>query len=228
MAQAHFIKKAQKNIYVNGKYVSYVSKKGKKEGQTLSRLDRTVPKDESDQVLIAKGESYYYWAFKNGPIHYSKTRPKQSQLTQSNYLSQIYEFSERISEFNTDDPDELRDFIDNLKSDVENLRDETQGSLDNMPEGLKQGSTGELLQERIDSLESAESELDCIDCDSIEVDEDEIKDEVLSEHWNEEKEFSEEKWEEDEWAERLEKARREKIEELISEKLEELQSVSFE
>jgi hypothetical protein len=46
MAKSTFVKKAQKNIYERGKEVSYVSEKGTKKGQTLTKTDRTVPADE--------------------------------------------------------------------------------------------------------------------------------------------------------------------------------------
>lgn len=168
MAHATFVKKAQKNIYENGKYVKYTSKKGKREGQELSKLDRTIPKDENDKIFIAAGESYYWWAFKNGGKHFSKERPKPSQLTQSNYLSQLYEIQERMDEIKVESPEDLESVLDDLKSDLENLKDETQGSLDNMPEGLQSGPTGELLQERIDALDNAISELEGIDCSDYE------------------------------------------------------------
>jgi hypothetical protein len=40
--------------------------------------------------------------------------------------------------------------LEDIKSGFEDLGQETQDSLDNMPEGLQQGATGEMLQERID------------------------------------------------------------------------------
>ena len=43
--------------------------------------------------------------------------------------------------------------------------DECQESLDNMPEGLQEGDTGQMLQERIEACESAQSELESMDLD---------------------------------------------------------------
>jgi hypothetical protein len=48
MAKANFVKKAQKDIFVNGKRVKYVSLKGKRKGQTLSKIDRTVSRDDTE------------------------------------------------------------------------------------------------------------------------------------------------------------------------------------
>ena len=56
-----------------------------------------------------------------------------------------------------------------IASALEELRDQQQDSLDNMPENLQQGDTGQMLQERIDSLECTIDELNNIsweDCES--------------------------------------------------------------
>lgn len=47
------------------------------------------------------------------------------------------------------------------------IQDIVQDSLDNMPEGLQEGDTGQLLQERLDNLDSAVSDLEVIDYESI-------------------------------------------------------------
>jgi hypothetical protein len=163
MARSNFVKAAQKNIYTIGKYVKYDSKKGKRAGQQLTKLDRTVPKDKSDAIFIAKGESYYWWQFKNGGKHFSKTAPKPSQLTQSNYLSQLYSIQESMDDPKAETADDLQAFVEDIKEQLESLKEETEGSLENMPESLQQGPTGELLQERIDALDNAINELDGID-----------------------------------------------------------------
>ena len=199
MARANFVKKAQKTIYQQGKVVSYVSKKGKREGQTLSKRDRTIPYDENDPITIVKGESYYWWEFMNGGLHISKTQPRQSQLTQSEYLSSVYEFGERIGDVSFTEVGDLESFVEDLKSDVENLKSETEDRLSNMPDSLQESPNGQLLQERIDALDNALSELENIDCEFEEGEEgetEEEKEERLSTH--------------------------------LQEKLEELQQVSFE
>ena len=52
--------------------------------------------------------------------------------------------------------------VESIKSDLEELKDECECSYDNMPEGLQQGDTGCLLEERIDMLDSVIDELDSI------------------------------------------------------------------
>ena len=212
MARAVFVKSAQKAIYKNGKRVEYVSQKGKRIGQTLSKIDKTIPENENDEVFIAKGESYWWWAFQYGGKHFSKTQPKASQLTQSNYLSQLYDIQERLNEVQVNSPGDVEFCIDEFKDEIENLKDETDSSLQNMPEQLQQVPTGELLQERIDALDNAISELESIDCDYEEPDDEMIKEEIGDSCTDEE----------------IEEKKNEKLQEWLDEKISEIQSISLE
>jgi len=225
MARANFVNKAQKDIFTFGKRVEYVSAKGKREGQTLSKTDRTIPRDDNDTIFIAKGESYYWWQFQNSPKQYSKTRPRASQLTQSGYLSTLYGITEQIEDFSTDSTDELSDFVDNIKTELEDLRDTTQESLDNMPENLQYSPTAELLQERVDALETAIDELDAIDLDYNETDEDELKELVADDLGID---TDSDDWDSEITEEQIEEKRQELESEWVQEKLEELQAISFE
>ena len=116
---------------------------------------------------IEVGDSYYYWAFmqggRGGPKHYSKTRPTRSQLTQSDFLSQIYEMEDRG--FTAEDPDGLRDERDTLVSDLESLGDEQYDKFSNMPDVLQQGDTGQLLEQRQEACQNIASEFEGIDLD---------------------------------------------------------------
>ena len=181
-----------KPIYQRGRRVEYVSKKGKREGQTLSKIDRTLPADENDLVFIEVGESYYWWALYNGPKQFSKTHPKPSQLTQSSFLSEFYSYCEEVSEYDCDDKDEFESYRDDMVSNLENLRDRRQESLDNMPDSLQTAPTGELLQERIDALEELIPELENIEIEEIsefEYDEDneDLDEEEQKQEWEDEK-----------------------------------------
>jgi YesN/AraC family two-component response regulator len=119
---------------------------------------------------IKKGESYYWWKFRFGGKHCSKTQPKGSALINSPFLSQVAAMSEGVAEWKPCDADDLRGMIEELSSEIESLRDEQQEKLDNMPEGLQQGSSGEILQSRIDGLEEWSSNLECIDIEEPEGD----------------------------------------------------------
>ena len=74
---------------------------------------------------------------------------------------------------------------DDIVSELESIRDDLQDRLDNMPEGLQQGDTGMLLQERIDYLDEAISELENIDFECLEED-DGIFEDDPEENWCEE------------------------------------------
>lgn len=132
---------------------------------------------------IAKGESYYWWKFRHGGLHRSKTPPKPSQLTQSSFLSTVRDIQERAENIASslrsgditcsDAYSELQD----LAQEVRDAGDEAQSSLDNMPESLQQGPTGEMLQTRIDHCEEVASEIEGIeegDEDNLELDDDDL------------------------------------------------------
>jgi PAS domain-containing protein len=113
---------------------------------------------------IKKGEMCYVWRVRlsrGGVDCRSKTYPRPSQLN--------FGFAGRLGDIELDmgnatDIEELRSFKDQL----EELGEECQGSFDNMPEGLQQGDTGQLLEERANGLSDWASEIDtaCDEYDS--------------------------------------------------------------
>ena len=122
-----------------------------------------VKEARKDNPVVKKGESYYWWKHAFGPKKFSKERPKASQLTQSSYLSQLYALQEGLSDRFTDF-DSLQDELQSIIDDLNQLGDECQDSLDSMPEHLQDSSSsGEMLQERIDAIEMATSEMESID-----------------------------------------------------------------
>ena len=129
-----------------------------------------VQSARKDNPVAKRGESYYWWKFRYGGKRYSKTKPKQSQLTQSEFWSAVYSLQESLIE--PDDMDACEASIEEAKGELENLRDETQSKLENMPQGLQDGDTGQLLQERIDALEEAINTLESVDTGFDEPEED--------------------------------------------------------
>lgn len=218
MARLNFVKKAQKNIYQQGKYIEYESKKGKRIGQKLRRLDRTQPANKDDKIMIAKGEPYYWWAFMNGGKHFSKDKPRRSQLTQSNFFSQLWDIEDRIAEFHVENKDDFEEFRDEIRDELENLKDETQSSLDNIPEQLQSAPTGEMMQERIDALENWIFDIEGVECEQY--DEQEIRVEVEEENPRGENEP------EADWIERINEEVNEKIQEIVDVAIGELQETS--
>lgn len=128
-----------------------------------------VNKARKNNPAVKRGESYYWWKFRYGGKRYSATRPRPSQLTQSAYYSTVRALVEQIEDADVTDNNDFVTLQDDVASELANLLDETQSSLDNMPEPLQYSPTGELLQERIDACENAQSEVESAD----EFDEDE-------------------------------------------------------
>jgi len=148
---------ARKNIYARG---LRIPDEKTKSGE---RIDRSQPADEGDFILIPAGKIYYKWTFRYGGTHRSLTRPRPSQLTQSEFLSTVYDIGERLGDMTVEDLPEAEAGIEEIREELENLRDETQEKLDNMPYQLQEAPTGQLLQGRIESLEEMISELEGIE-----------------------------------------------------------------
>ncbi len=137
----------------------------------------TVKKARKDYPAygIKKGETYYHWSFKNGGKYKSKSYPRRSQLTRSEFYGQLYDIEDAIGALSADES--LADEVNSIASDLRSLGEECADRLSNMPDSLQYSSTGELLQERADECESKADELENIaseiDVDSKEEDESE-------------------------------------------------------
>jgi hypothetical protein len=130
-----------------------------------------VNKARKDNPVAKKGESYYWWQLHRGPKQYSKTHPKASQLTGSAFLSAAYSIGEQAGEFDlsTEDwKDEAASLIEDLVSQIDELRDMAQESFDNMPEGLQQGDTGQLLEGRVECCEDWSARVEAVDPEEYE------------------------------------------------------------
>ena len=122
-----------------------------------------VKKARKDNPAVKAGESYYWWKFRYGGKRYSKTRPRPSQLTQSHYYGTVRSLVERIEDESPTDYDDFVSLRDEVRDELEELGQECQSSLDNMPSSLQYGSSGEMLQERVDACENATMEIESID-----------------------------------------------------------------
>lgn len=102
---------------------------------------------------IAAGEMYYYTKMKTGPRSSrelrSKTPFRRSQLTNSPFLSQVYDIEDSLAAVSDLDGANM------VADDLETLAQECQESFDNMPEGLQQGDTGQMLEQRQAGCEAA-------------------------------------------------------------------------
>jgi hypothetical protein len=122
----------------------------------MPKVTQVTAAKDYPKLGIAKGEKCYVWRVRlsrGGVDCRSKTYPRPSQLN--------FGFAGRIGDIELDfDNAENFETIEQLKSDLEELKDETQGSFDNMPEGLQQGDTGQLLEERVQNMEQWISDIE--------------------------------------------------------------------
>ena len=131
---------------------------------TRANFVKAARKDYPDHG-IKKGDSYYWWKFRYGGKWMSKTRPRPSQLTQSEFLVAVYGAQENVEDavkdFNKDsDFDALASALEDAAATIREQGESCLEKKDNMPEGLQEGDTGQLLDERADQCESLADELE--------------------------------------------------------------------
>lgn len=111
---------------------------------------------------ITTGQKFLYWKLSmNSPLHRRHAacgRPRPSELTSSK-LSGVYAAVESAEDAlnalgKEDTPADIAQILNDCAGEVESVKDEYQESLDNMPEPLQQGPTGQDMQEKIESLET--------------------------------------------------------------------------
>ncbi len=123
-----------------------------------------VKSARKDNPVAKKGESYYWWQNYKSPKRFSKEKPKRHQMTNSAFKQSLYQIQDCWLEmFGHLDKDSPETIIGEIVDYLQEMCDNCQESLDNMPEGLQEGDTGQLLQQRIDSLDDAISNIDSLD-----------------------------------------------------------------
>lgn len=188
-----------------------------------------------DGTVLPAGSSYWWWKFNfSSHKHCSKMQPKPQQLTQSEYDITVMDIQEALANLDAND---LESGVQDICEQIENLRSECEDKLSNMPDQLQESSSaGQLLQERIDALESWQSDLEGVDLD---VDEQEAADdarEELFDEWDppenledatdEQRDAAFEEWLKGDGAEELQNRVEGKLDDKRQEILEELQSTS--
>lgn len=122
-------------------------------------------------VGIKRGDAYYWWKFRNGPKRFSKTRPRPSQLTQSDKKSQVLGAREEIEDAALSD---IADAIQSAAGTVQDVAEEYRDSVSAMPDNLQEGATAERMNEVADALDDIGSELESVDVPETD-DEDELE-----------------------------------------------------
>lgn len=102
---------------------------------------------------IKRGDDYYFCAMKTGPrssrIMRSLTPFKRSQMTQSEFLGALYDWEDSLAAL------ESMEDAQNMADEIRQLGEEQDEKFNNMPEGLQQGDSGQLLEQRRDACEAA-------------------------------------------------------------------------
>lgn len=117
---------------------------------------------------IPAGGEYRWWKFRfsGKRIRCAKPdcKPKPSELINSPFLSALMGLQEETdAAASAGDLGRVREIADEVRQ----LGEEAQSSLDNMPDGLQQGSAGELLQSRAEKCEEIACELESL-ADNVE------------------------------------------------------------
>ena len=139
--------------------------------------------------VIPAGSTYYKGEINFGPtiVRCEDCKLESWEVTTSDYQLSVGQIIYKWrDDYNLEDGTN-----EDLASALEEIKDDLQDRLDNMPEGLQEGDVGQLLQERIDSLESAISDLESIDVDSMKQD---IASEFADEHLTPEEQEDDPTW----------------------------------
>lgn len=123
---------------------------------TVKKARKAIP-----SAGVAVGDTYYYW-FSRTTVgkrfishrHVSKTYPKPSQLTRSEFYRTLLETEESLAI--PDNLAELETFAEELEAaaeEIDNLADEQEEKRANMPDALQDSETGYLLETRAESCQ---------------------------------------------------------------------------
>ena len=117
----------------------------------------------------AGAASYWTWSLCYGGRHqkrYAKQRPRPSQTTASEFLSALYAIQESMEDAEPTDADDFVSMRDAWAEEIRELGDQQTEKFDNMPPGLQDGDTGQLLQERADAMEQWAGEVESVEVDT--------------------------------------------------------------
>ena len=124
----------------------------------MPRVKQVKAAKDYPQFGIVKGDVHYYTKMKTGPRTSrelrQKTPFKRSQLTGSAFLSALYDWEDSRSDISSHED------IQGLADTIREIGEEERSKFDNMPEGLQQGDTGQLLEQRAEACETAAGELE--------------------------------------------------------------------
>ncbi len=126
-----------------------------------------VKKALKDNPAVKRGEPYFWWKFRYGGKHYSKTHPRASQLTQSDFMGAVLSAEEEIEDLDSNmERDDIASTVSSVVDSLRELADEQSEKRSNMPDSLQDGDTGQLLEGREQSANDMADEYDQVDLDN--------------------------------------------------------------
>lgn len=130
-----------------------------------------VKKAQKDQgkcrrcgAVIKLGDSYFWFANRLGRMSVRKVfcaahRPRPSEVTTSDKLSQLYGAQEAFEDQVFDSLEDIASALRDAASTAEEVGQEYRDSLDNMPDGLRDADSNG-IQEKIDACSDWQGELE--------------------------------------------------------------------
>jgi len=112
------------------------------------------------QLDLPAGSEYYWWSLMSGGRgvkRFSKTPPRRSQLTNSEFLGRVWDIEDQLEEL------ESFDDLESLIQDIRDLGEEQTEKHGNLPDNLQYSATGELLEGRASACEEWASELEAVE-----------------------------------------------------------------
>lgn len=125
----------------------------------MARVHERIARKDYPADGIKKGDRYYTWKTRVavgksyiGRVHRSLTRP--TSTTGSAFVAALAEIQASFQ--GVEDADGLRAIAEQVRE----LGQEEREKFDNMPEGLQQGDTGQLLEERAEGCDTWADEIE--------------------------------------------------------------------
>jgi hypothetical protein len=113
--------------------------------------------DGTEEILIAKGESYYWWKWRFGKKNVSKTHPGNLDRYSGSVTKTYQDLIQRA-----DEAIENNERDDDLMSEIMQFKEEREEALSNLEQYFPEGHVNEMLTEMIDELDNKISELEAI------------------------------------------------------------------
>ncbi len=110
---------------------------------------------------IKKGDSYYWWKFKLGGKCVSKTPPRRSQLTRSEFYATLWDIEDGMVVAPEDELEDVASALESAAEEVRQLGEDCGGKADSLDSAFPNGCPSlELLRERQEACDQLADNLD--------------------------------------------------------------------